>query len=177
MRRGIWLGALVLALTLVLPAGSASASIELPFRTTFYGSGTGMEGPEGCPPGSAYRIHNAGWGYSTYLGRFTWSSVHCTIFGSNPPMTVTLTDGHMTYVASNGDELYAEYGEGYVSELSPTWACIDDEATFIGGTGRFVHASGDSHEHGCFDPRQVPEGLMIIRAVGSISFDASDRAA
>lgn len=176
MRKTIVLSAVVLALSLALPTGSAEASDDLPFRTTFYGSGTEVEEPTGCPPGSAYRIHNAGWGHSTYLGRFTWTSVHCTLMGENPPFTVTLAEGHMTYVASNGDLLYTDYGNGYLSYLSPTWACIDDDATFTGGTGRFEGASGSSHEHGCFDPRHVPEGLMVITATGSISFDASDRA-
>lgn len=176
MKRTIALSVVALAMTFVLPAGSAGASVELPFRTTFYGAGTGIEAPVGCPPGSAYKIHNAGWGQSTYLGRFKWTSVHCTLMGENPPFTVTLEEGHMTYVASNGDRLYADYGDGYLSYLSPTWACIDDEATFTGGTGRFVDASGSSHEHGCFDPGKVPEGLMVITAAGSISFDASDRA-
>ena len=53
------------------------------------------------------------------------------------------------------------------------------EATFAetmivtGGTGRFSEASGTIAESGWFDP---DTGYMEITGIGSITYDASDRA-
>jgi hypothetical protein len=179
MRRAIVLSVTVFALAMLVPVGGARASTgALPFRATFRGYTTGMEAPTGCPTGSAYKIYNAGWGWATHLGRFTWASVHCTLFGTNPPFSVTLADGHMTYVTANGDVLLTDYAVqyAYVSEFTPTQMCIDNDAVFVGGTGRFEDASGSAHEHGCFDPREVPTGELLIDSLGTIVFDASDRA-
>lgn len=184
------LGLLVLVLTVlfVVPAGTAGQARERPFLANIRGHTTGITyAAPGttdtfgglCTVASNWRIEFAGTGTVSGLGRVTWASSHCTQVGANPPATVTISDGVLDFVAANGDVLHQHYGNGRLRLVSATLVCIDDDATFDGGTGRFAQATGSAFETTCFDPADpsLPE-LEDFRttSVGMISYDASDRA-
>lgn len=193
MRKAIVVSsAVVLTLMLVAPMTTAGATtVEVPFRAAFSGGASHIEWAPGieldpsakstfggrCSVPSSWVITNTGSGRATYLGRFTWTSVHCTQAGATPAEPITISDGQMTYVVANGDVLMTEYGQGSVSSFTPTWMCIDTTATFVGGEGRFEDASGSTVEHGCFDPQHpLLEVVVFVASVGTISFDRSDAA-
>ncbi len=71
--------------------------------------------------------------------------------------------------AANGDELFGTYDGVMTGETS-----FAETMVVTGGTGRFGGASGTVEETGWFDP---VTGYMEITGVGSIVYDASERAA
>jgi len=180
-------GAIALAF---LPAPTARAAVELPFLATFRGATTTVEfapGPPGsrstfgdrCSVPSSWVISFAGWGRSTHLGAFTWTSSHCTQAGATPFDPITITDGQLTFVAANGDLLNEAYGNGVVSVVDPPTMCIDTVVVLDGGTGRFTHASGSALERGCFsllEPNLPAVSDLRITSSGTIAYDAHDRA-
>lgn len=131
-----------------------------------------------CSVPSAWVISFAGTGHATHLGSFTWSSSHCTQLGANPPATVTISDGQFEYVTANGDILEETYGDAVITSVTPETICMDTHATFTGGTGRFSNASGSALESLCFPNTGSPVLTeMLITSNGTITYDASDRAA
>lgn len=189
MRRTTFLVPAVLALLLGSAAGTAAGSTgERPFHATLQGHTTSVVfAPPGttstfggrCSVPSNWVISFEGTGQATHLGSFTWASSHCTQVGANPPATVTLSDGRLEYVAANGDVLREHYFNGRLIPVSPTLVCLDNDSAFVGGSGRFEHASGGALERTCFDPNDpnLP-ALADLRIVstGTIVYDASDRA-
>jgi hypothetical protein len=192
MRKTILLILMASAAALVALVGAAGSSTkERPFRATFQGHTTSIKfaNPANpidtstfggrCSVPSNWMIFFEGTGNATHLGQFTWTSAHCTQIGTNPPATVTVSDGRFDYVAANGDLLFEEYGNGQFIVLTPTLACLDTAATFAGGTGRFEHAAGSALEHACWNPSVEPGPAVSdlrIASRGTISYDASDRA-
>lgn len=100
----------------------------------------------------------SGTGEGTHLGHFEHSSAHCFENPIGPPPPYGLFErGEWTFVAANGDELYATY-EG--EQLSPVFedpTFLTAEVIFVGGTGRFSDASGWAHVEGFV---RVPEDWM-----------------
>ena len=178
----------VIALAL-LPA-PAQAADELPFIATLRGATTTIQYAPGfpqtwstfggrCSVPSGWVISFAGWGRSTHLGTFTWTSSHCTQAGAGPQDPITITDGRLTYVAANGDVLEETYGNGVVSVMDPPLMCIDTVVGFVGGTGRFANATGTAVERGCFsllEPNLPALNDLRISTHGTIAYDAYDRA-
>ena len=70
--------------------------------------------------------------------------------------------------SANGDQIHATY-EGVMTGET-TFA---DSVTIRGGTGRFAGATGSLAETGWYDPAT---GYMELSGVGTISYDASERA-
>jgi hypothetical protein len=67
---------------------------------------------------------------------------------SNGVLPLTITDGHITYIAANGDELHATFeGDASVNFATGTIEFSGIE-TLSGGTGRFSDASGTSDLEG-----------------------------
>lgn len=188
MRRTMVLVQAVLALLLVSAGSAGSSTSERPFHANLQGHTTSVVfAPPGttstfggrCSVPSNWVISFEGTGEATHLGSFTWASSHCTQVGANPPATVTLSDGRLEYVVANGDVLREHYFNGRLIPVSPMLVCLDNDATFVGGSGRFEHASGSAVERTCFDPNDpnLP-ALTDLRIVstGTIVYDASDRA-
>jgi len=181
---------LVAAFALALLPAPAVATTELPFFATLRGATTEVRYAPGfpqtwstfdgrCSVPSAWVISFSGWGRSTHLGMVRWTSSHCTQAGATPQDPLTISDGRLTYVAANGDVLEEHYGNGVVSVVAPPLMCIDTQVEFVGGTGRFAHASGTAVESGCFDLREpnLPAlNDLRITTVGTIAYEASDRA-
>jgi len=189
MRRTILLLAVaVLALMMAAPARATRGqpTKELPFRATLDGITTSQVFAPGfpsvrstfegrCSVPSDWLISFEGSGHATHLGRLSWSSSHCTQFDLATG-TGTFSDGHLRYVAANGDFLDADYGDGGFSPMSPTMVCFFDVWTITGGTGRFVGASGSGEDRGCQEIVNGVPGPLRITEVGTIVFDASHRA-
>lgn len=75
-------------------------------------------------------------GQLTHLGNSAITTAHCA--SSNGMLAL---DGHATFTAANGDQIFATY-TGHV--IAPPAPLIIEEGELIitGGTGRFEHASG-----------------------------------
>jgi hypothetical protein len=195
MRRKFPLVVALAAMIMALTAGTAMAgpSTPRPFKAEFSGATSDIQFAPGfdfvtnpwatgtfdgrCPGGASWVIYFAGSGQGTHLGRFTWTSGHCSRVTSLTPPNVEITDGQLQFVTANGDVL----DETYVAAgpLTPVGdqVCADTAATFIGGTGRFANASGSALEHGCWpatEPGPVLTDLHVSSA-GTISYNASDR--
>jgi hypothetical protein len=67
---------------------------------------------------------------------------------SNGVLPLTISQGVITYITANGDELHATFvGEGSIDFATGTIA-FEGIETYAGGTGRFVDASGTSFLEG-----------------------------
>lgn len=107
-------------------------------------------------------------GEATHLGRFSGKAEHCTMidFATGAGREF---DGEMVLVAANGDELWDSYETPLDSDPPGT-----ERHVFVGGTGRFVAASGGGAGDAACDRAT---GTCVFWLAGSISYDASDRAA
>lgn len=101
-----------------------------------------------------------GSGSATHLGRYTEvGSVAFTPTGNDDVLAIS---GGLTLTAANGDQLYCLV-EG---ELTLSTGVITATETYVGGTGRFVSASGSSDIHG----QMLGGGAASAVVGGSIDF-------
>ena len=154
----------------------------LPYRATYVISATGMEMAPGypnersdfggrCSVPSDWVISFTGSGNASHLGTLAFSSSHCTQMGE----VITTSDGHAELVAADGDVLRYDYGNARFWFLDEATACALIDATFVGGTGRFVGATGSAEESSCFALAGGPMVVdMRIDVVGTLAYDASD---
>lgn len=194
MRR-FWIAAPLCVLALVgLSLPASAAGVQRPFQVTLTGATTDIVyapgfdfGPnwtvtstfgDRCPGGASWLITDGGTGYGTHLGAFTWSDTHCTRVTSVTPPDGVIFAGREQFAAANGDILYETF-EPAAGGITPEGdlLCADTVATFAGGTGRFLHATGGALEHGCW-PASSPgpvTAYLIIKSSGTITYDAADR--
>ena len=66
--------------------------------------------------------------------------------GTVLPVSITVTK--IVYVAANGDQLWSTFGGGGSIDFATGVATFDGTETYIGGTGRFSNATGQSHTFG-----------------------------
>jgi len=99
-----------------------------------------------------------GSGYATHLGRYTEIG-HVSISGENP-YALDL-DGWATYIAANGDEVYANV----TGQLNFFTGAIIATVTYDGGSGRFDGASGSAGLLG----QLGPDGISVV-VVGTIDY-------
>ena len=127
-----------LALTLVLGAVlPATATEQRPFFGEFTGSGI-LADPR-CGPGALTVGHEVS-GVATHLGRFTGTGTNCTEF-TLATEAVAIWDGIVTIRAADGSTLTLT-AEGSQSAPVAGVAAYTHTDTIIGGTGRFVDATG-----------------------------------
>jgi hypothetical protein len=95
-----------------------------------------------CGDHPNYFLTMEGHGNSTHLGRMT---VRCTFCWSS--RTAAYWDTDVTFVAANGDELWAKTPVGQIyrnfgdnKDYYRSW--FNDPSYFVGGTGRFEGATG-----------------------------------
>jgi hypothetical protein len=183
--RRLILVVLVLALVVLVPTAIAGSAKQRPFHASIQGHTTTIvfanpanplaESHFGgrCLVPSNWVISFEGIGHATHLGRFTWSSSHCTHVDALPPAEVIVSGGQFEYVAANGDRLFEVYAGAPISVATPTQVCVDTIGGFTGGTGRFVHASGVVLERGCWNP-QIDPGPALrdlrITSTGTIAY-------
>jgi len=74
------------------------------------------------------------------------------IVPAGPPvgtvLPVLVTVARIVYVAANGDQLWSTFGGGGEIDFATGRATFDGTETFIGGTGRFLGATGQSDTFG-----------------------------
>lgn len=164
---------LVVALLAAAVPAAAGGSIARPIKEDSTGYSTGMVYspvfPDGdtfdgrCSRPSQWVSTSSGSGVISHLGRVTWTSEHCfQVFAGS------FGDAEVVVTAANGDKLFGTYDGVMTGETT-----FAETMIITGGTGRFSEASGTIEETGWFDP---DTGYMEITGVGSIIYDASDRA-
>ncbi len=131
--------AMVLGLAMVSTPAAGADSASRPFKGSVVGSVSFILGSE-CENYGGLNVRTDGYatGTASHLGRTIMISRHCSPEGSDP-----ITDGLMTLVAANGDEMYIEY-TGVNSPPDPfTWILVSEiDFVITGGTGRFEGAEG-----------------------------------
>jgi len=105
-----------------------------------------------------------------HLGHTTGTIVQ-TLDVAGPPsngvLPLIISDGHITYIAANGDELHAAFeGEASLDLVSGTVEFQGTES-IGGGTGRFSNASGTSYLEGSASAASLT-GFYI--ALGSLNY-------
>ena len=165
MRR-IWLLAVVSILLVGAAASSALAGKDVPFKAHADRVSGGLLGPNPVCPEGYVGEDSESLGTGTHLGRFHLFETLCLGFRTPP---IAPFEVHGELVAANGDHLTSRVDDGFnliTGEITSSgWV-------FTGGTGRFASAEGHAEELLIRDS----EGTLIgVNAVGTITFDASDR--
>jgi hypothetical protein len=167
------IGILFVSIALLTAFNAAVAQESVPFDT--YGYVTNPAGDPVDPEWLAYCLgegFNAGFqgtrvGTATHLGNYTSKERGCLDFSLFP--IVQSRNIEMTFIAANGDELFAtsEADFDFFNPPEVTWGVFE----FVGGSGRFESASGGG------EVRDIGIGASgaVLRMVGEISYDASDR--
>jgi hypothetical protein len=106
-------------------------------------------------------------GQATHLGRLTALVEHCVQLDFQTGLG-TITDGRITYLAANGDELRSHH-EG-ASEETGTGSVSHHQ--YVGGTGRFAGASGEATSHTVCDRSA---GTCVFSLEGVLRYEASAR--
>lgn len=165
----------VLVVTLLAAAVPASAgrAMERPIKEDLNGYVLDMELSPWFPAGDAFGGRcsepsqwvstSAGSGVMSHLGSVTWTLEHCyQLFDG------TFGDAEVVITAANGDQLFGTFDGVMTGETT-----FAETMVITGGTGRFVGSLGSVAETGWFDP---DTGYMEVTGVGSIIYDASNRA-
>lgn len=140
----------------MLTASFNMGGTDRPFYAELEGLATFGPDLEGrCPsPNFGIITYTTGSGKATHLGNLQHTSSHCPgPYIGDPPPYGTMLGGEWTFMAANGDELYAQYEGLQLTPLFENPTLVTSEVTFIGGTGRFSDASGWAHADGYI---QVP---------------------
>jgi hypothetical protein len=85
----------------------------------------------------------------------------------------TQVSRRFTLTAANGDVLLAENAGTFAPARGGTGSVFTSTMTFVGGTGRFAHATGQAHLAGTVDFRTSTAAFTVVD--GWITYDASDR--
>ena len=136
---------LALAVTLAFP-GSASAAARAHFAT-----------------GTAHFVSPTdfvGSGLATHLGLYAEEGSVAFTSTSNPD--VLQVTGTTAYFAANGDRLDAQVS----GTLNTATGVISATITYVGGTGRFDDASGQSSLAG----QMEPDGTIHVTVIGLIDY-------
>lgn len=127
-------------------------SVEAPFKANLYTGLAGFAPDPRCGEPPVFLNTQVGEGEATHLGRFTIEIEFCvdatdllddgTLTGEE---SAPYFDGIGVLTAANGDELHMEIVEGAVLPSPGTEFDFEfhDPFSFVGGTGRFVGASGE----------------------------------
>jgi hypothetical protein len=172
IRKLLVAGALVVLLAAAVPAAAGQLA-ERTIKEDLSGYLTGLEYSPGFPAGdyfdgrcsepSQWVSSMSGTGQISHLGYVTWATEQCfQLFAG------TFGDAELVVTAANGDMLFGTYSGVMTGETT-----FAETMVITGGTGRFTGASGTIDETGWFD---ADTGYVEITGVGSIIYDASDRA-
>ena len=134
IRRAILLTRLVVGVTSLIPAPAQARARDTDRPISGIGLLTNTVNLQ------AQTFVAEGWGRLTHLGKNT-SHTEGTITPTGP--NTSTTSGTTTFVAANGDVVSATM-TGTATVNGPTFLTF----TFIGGTGRFAHASGTMTSEG-----------------------------
>ena len=125
------------------PTSPAATSLGLTQQPPQGGTGLPLKGSYTSTSASTFSppitliINGTGEGTSTVLGRFTAAYTHMV------NVTNTMATGTMTLTAANGDQLQAELAGHEDEFIPPNVSLTTVVATVVGGTGRFISATGN----------------------------------
>ncbi len=134
-----------------------------------------------CPDWALWRFSSEGAGQMSHLGRVEYSLTQCSVPG---PEGIE-SEGTVTVTAANGDMLFIQHT--MLSQIigepgsDPEGFTLVGEWEAVGGTGRFVRATGGGTMDGVGDILNgeaifdIPDGLAEFNFVGKIAYVASDR--
>lgn len=108
----------------------------------------------------------SGSGQATHLGQVTGTAQDCIA----PPAagyTYTFSNGKLTLIAANGDELRATYAGTLNPTSVPPIFAVTGTYQITGGTGRFTNASGSGRLGGT-ENLQTGQGQLLLD--GTISY-------
>ncbi len=144
--------------------------IGMQFAPGFPGGRSTFDGH--CSVPSDYVIEFGGAGQVSHLGQVSIVFEHCSQVDFTTG-NVTYSDGVLTYIAANGDELWGTYGNGTGAPVSATEVGWQDTFVLVGGTGRFAGASGGGVDWG---RTHAETGHTTYKLDGVIVYAACDRA-
>lgn len=151
------------ALSAVSTARADAAFGELPLRITGYGS---LEPIGWCDEAAGVlRFLVTGTGVISHVGRVTTEQVGCRSM-----VTGAVTGVEATFVAANGDQLYAT-ASGQAVDPTTMIGAIDAVYTVTGGTGRFIGAEGSVD----VVITMISETDWTATGSGWISYEANNR--
>ncbi len=174
MRKQSWLAVVIAAaLCLAFAAPAAAGDPIRPFR----GWDSGLDLAPGVPPaecvGAVILYRGQGTGEFLHLGRAHVEVSHCT-YVDLATGAGWFDNGTLTITAANGDTLVmAEHGTFQLSpapdgSMNSTINSLD--WTVIGGTGRFMHATGSGGAHGFSVNATTPASTTTVWLSGTISY-------
>ena len=111
------------------PAQSRNAT-QVPLRGTFTAADQGVV----VPP--SLLVQGTGDGNATHLGRFTMS------FSAVADLATPTATGTFTFTAANGDHLFVTFVGNAAETIEPGVVSFTETLTIVGGTRRFVGATG-----------------------------------
>lgn len=173
-RRGmVSIGVAILTAVLAVAGTAAEASNgpARPFKGEYVADFAIVADGDWCDSESgAIPVLIEGHGQMTHLGRFDFEARHCT-----DPETGTFAEGVGTFVAANGDELWATYDGQFLAPLPDGTQVVASTHTYNGGTGRFTNASGTADAPAWFVFTSETDGPLRGTVDGTLAYEASDR--
>jgi hypothetical protein len=168
MKRRNFVASLFLAVTAVMGFTEVvSAGEQVPFKGSL--EGTVSITPIVGDPDFDVHVEIDAAGKATHLGDFSVSVPHDV--DRRPPPNASFAAGQYLFTAANGDEVHAEF-TGDSMLIAPGVLFITETATIIGGTGRFVGATGSFTCERLFD---TVAGTTIGSFKGTISSPGADK--
>jgi hypothetical protein len=147
-------GVVLAAVAILGLAGPVAAGDSVPFKGYLEGDVTRTPAPP------IVKVDIDAEGRASHLGQFTLDIPHDVT-----PATRT-AEGYYHFTAANGDKLTAEFTGKSTPIPDTTFLFIEENATIIGGTGRFAGANGEFKVYRLFD---MATGTTIGCFEGSIS--------
>jgi hypothetical protein len=147
----------------VTAAVADTGGTDRPFTGGLVGSATFPADPS-CP--LAVRTVTEGSGTASHLGLVSMAASHCFALPN------LMTQGEFTLVAANGDELHMTYTgtcNPPIPPLGGITTCIA-ENVIVGGTGRFVNATGEAQVTGLVTNTGAPPFPITWTWVGTLSY-------
>jgi hypothetical protein len=166
MRRLVAILGMIAILAFAAGPVMAGGNQHRPFTGTAWGHG--MVVPDAsCPAFGGLRSVFTQTGYASHMGEIVIDNSHCTPAG---PM---IGGGQMTIAAANGDTVSITYTGGPSPAVGPDPMRFDVpiEFTVVGGTGRFVGATGGGHmtvtiSWPGFEPNFWPDKIVFDGTIG-----------
>ena len=152
--RGLAAAMVVAFLTVAPHASAGPKDTDRPFRGSSDTAITPLTAPGAIPIVLAADVVCR----LSHLGLTVGGTDRQVVVPAGPPsvegiLPITISIERITYVAANGDELWSTFaGPGELDLVAGT-ATFDGVETFVGGTGRFAGATGQT--------RTVGEGSLV----------------
>lgn len=158
-----------LAMFVAMPAvATADANVTRPFAGSVIGSDT-MGAP--CSGPGSWQYSSDGTGHLAHVGRVGFTVSHCSHMTG--PTTGTFGSGGAVFTSKSGDKLFTEHWGTFTLVMGasgPVASLVDQHWRIIGGTGRFLHATGAGTGDGYSD---LAAATTAMHFDGWIKYDPS----